>query len=142
MICREEAWAFNRFGCLRCMSLSTQGGMTTARREWRIIFILFGLVQWHIQRRGARGHASLLGHRSGHVPWGTNRGPFLVSKGPSNRGPFWLQRGLVPRDFLEPGQRHSKKAVVYQTAINFHLFSVVRFQFQQALLSFRGPRSL
>ena len=46
--------------------LMAQGGMTPARREWIIISILLGLVQWRIQGGGG-------GHEVIPLPCGTGQ---------------------------------------------------------------------
>ena len=46
----------------------------------------------------------------------------MAWKEPFHRCPIWLQKGLVRRDFLSPGQFDSRKAILHQKANKFLLF--------------------
>ena len=146
MICREGAWAFNRFVHLRCLRFTAPKGIrqnnSGAQRKGNYFYFAVAGAVSDPEEGGGGGawvHASPLGHQSGHIPWGTSRAPFLASKGPFQKGPFWLQRGpfWCQETVLAPGANLTQKAQFTPKSAKF-IFSAGPFQFQESLLSFRG----
>ena len=89
------------------------------------------------------------GHGTMPLPWGSYK---TCPLGHQPGTLFCLQRAIPyestlasrgpgTQTFGPRGQFDSKTAILHQTAIHFYLY-VDRFQFQEAFLSFRVPRSL
>ena len=87
MICREVAWASNRFVRFRCMKFTVlkgirQNGSGAKRIGIFFYFVVAGAVAGLEEGGGGRGHGSM------PLPWGPGRGTFFLPRtGHSKRAP-------------------------------------------------------
>ena len=128
MICREGAWAFNRFVHLRCLRFTAPKGRTqnnsgSQRMGNYFYFVVAGAVS---------DPEEGVGHRSMPLPWGTSQS---ISPGAPASTLFGLERAipkwpifasdgpfLVLRDCFGPRGQFDSKSPAYTEKCEVYIF--------------------